>query len=226
MGAKVILVATPIGNLEDLSPRAKTALETATAWIVEDSRVSAKLALSLGLKKPLHVVNEHTTPAAIQKLVAAIPDGSVWAMVTDAGTPGISDPGALVCEFALQSGAEIDAVPGPSAPILALSMSGFFAQRFAFLGYLGRKPGDIRKELTPFQDSPFTLVMFESPYRFRQLLAVAHEVLGARRYIIARELTKVHQQIYRGVLGEALSEADVIAKGEFTIVIEGRRKSR
>jgi 16S rRNA (cytidine1402-2'-O)-methyltransferase len=129
-------------------------------------------------------------------------------------------------DLAHERGIEVDAIPGPSAVINSLMLSGFFAQRFAFLGFLGRTPGDIKKELLPFVDSPYSLVLFESPHRFRKLLEVAGQVLGERRYAICREITKANQQVFRNILPTIPNEAEVIGKGEFTIVIEGRRKSR
>ncbi len=218
------LVATPIGNLGDLSPRAKQTLMAADVWIVEDTRVSSKLAFLLEVKKPMRVANDHTTEFGIKKIVDEIDGGKSAAMVTDGGAPGISDPGALVADECHERGLLVDAIPGPSAPITALMLSGFFAQRFAFLGFLGRKSGDIKKVLQPFSDSSMTLVLFESPHRFRDLLATAHEVLGPRRYAICREISKVHQQVFRENLPTIPEDHQVLPKGEFTIVIEGRRK--
>lgn len=218
------LVATPIGNLGDLSPRAKQTLISADFWIVEDTRVSSKLAYLLEVKKPMRVANDHTTEFGIKKIVDEIEAGKSAAMVTDGGAPGISDPGALVADECHERGLLVDAIPGPSAPVTALMLSGFFAQRFAFLGFLGRKSGDIKKVLLPFADSSMTLVIFESPHRFRDFLSVAYEALGPRRYAICREISKVHQQVFRENLPTIPEDHQVLPKGEFTIVIEGRRK--
>jgi 16S rRNA (cytidine1402-2'-O)-methyltransferase len=223
-GGRLTLVCTPIGNLSDLSPRAAEALGAADFWIVEDSRVSGKLATYLGLKKPMRVLNEHTRPDQVQAYVDEIENGSSAALLTDGGAPGISDPGAAIANLCHEAGVRVEAIPGPSAPITALMLSGFFAQQFAFLGFLGRKPGDIRKALAPFAESTLTLVLFESPFRFDALLKAAHEVLGERRYAICRELTKMHEQVYRNTLPELPSEREVPHKGEVTVVIEGYRK--
>jgi 16S rRNA (cytidine1402-2'-O)-methyltransferase len=223
---RLILVTTPIGNLADLSPRAAQALGEADFWIVEDTRVSGKLASHLGLKKPMRVLNQHSNPRQIESYAAEIAGGRVAALLTDGGAPSISDPGALLTDACHDAGIEVDGIPGPSAVIDALMLSGFFAQRFSFLGFLGRKPGDIRKELSAFADSPYTIVMFESPFRFEALLKVAHESLGPRRYAICRELTKMHQQVWRHTLPIIPSEAQVPRKGEVTVVIEGLRRER
>lgn len=218
-------MATPLGNLGDLSPRAAEAMVAADFWIVEDSRVSAKLAQHLGIRKPMTVLNDHSSESAVDKIVDRIESGESAVLMTDAGTPAISDPGALLVDRLHVVGLPVDSIPGPSAVTLALSLSGFFAQRFAFLGYLPRRSGDILKEVQPYADSTLTLVLFESPFRFRTVLEVIYQVLGNRRVAICRELSKRHQQVWRGTLGSLPSEAQVPAKGEFTIVIEGKRKS-
>lgn len=224
MAGRLVLVATPIGNLGDLSPRAAETLVAADIWFVEDSRVSARLAAHLGVKKPMRLVTDHTTDAALLKYVGELESGVFGALVSDGGAPGISDPGARLCDLCHDSGISIDAVPGASAVVTALMLSGFYAQRFVFLGFLGRKAGAIRSELSPFSDSPLTIVLFESPHRIAALLEVAAEALGNRRYAIARELTKLHQQVWRGRLPEIPDEKSVPHLGEITLVIEGVRK--
>lgn len=222
---KLWLVATPIGHLGDLSPRGREVLSQADFWIVEDTRVSGKLQAVVGQTLPMKVLNDHSRPAQIDQLVAMITEVENVALLTDAGCPVISDPGANLVDACIDRNVEIDAVPGPSAVTTALMLSGFYGQQFAFLGFLGRKPGAIKKAIKPFRESTFSLVLFESPHRFRQLLDLAYEVLGSRRYVICRELTKAHQQVYRGTLGEMIPESAVPAKGEFTLVIEGHRRS-
>lgn len=223
-GGSLTLVATPIGNLGDLSPRAVEALGAADYWIVEDSRISGKLAAHLGLKKPMRVLNDHTSPHQIDRYFDELKKGGKAVLITDGGAPAVSDPGALLTDRCHDADIPVHGVPGPSAPVLALMVSGFFAQRFAFLGFLGRKAGAIRSELSTFADSPLTLVLFESPHRLDALLTAAHEALGPRRYVICRELTKVHEQVYRSVLPHIPDEAAVPHKGEITLVIEGRRR--
>lgn len=223
---RLILVTSPIGNLSDLSPRAQQALSESDLWVVEDTRVSARLAQHLDLKKPMRVLNEHSSGKQIEAYRDLIAGGQSVALLTDGGAPSISDPGALLTDLCHRSGLEVDGIPGPSAVTTALMLSGFFAQRFAFLGFLGRKAGDIRKELKPFAESPMTLVLFESPFRFESLLKTAGEALGERRYAICRELTKMHQQVFRDRLPNVPAESVVPRKGEVTIVIEGYRKGQ
>jgi 16S rRNA (cytidine1402-2'-O)-methyltransferase len=218
------MVATPIGNLSDMSPRAAEALGAADFWLVEDTRISGKLQAHLGFKKPMRVLNDHTRPEQLDRYVAEIASGQAAALVTDGGSPVVSDPGAMLCDRCLEEGIPVDSVPGPSAVTTALTLSGFFAQRFAFLGFLGRKTGAIRSELRPFVDSPLTIVLFESPHRIDGLLKAAHEELGERRYAVCREMTKLHQQVYRARLPIIPSEGTVPRKGEVTVVIEGKRR--
>lgn len=218
------LVATPIGNLGDLSPRAAEALRAAEVWIVEDTRVSAKLQTHLGIKRPMRVLNDHTPEPQVERLVAEAAEGAIC-LVTDGGAPGVSDPGAALCDRCRLKGIPVQAIPGPSAAIVALMLSGFYAQRFVFLGFLGRKAGDIRGELAPFRDSALTVVLFESPHRIDALLAAAYEALGERRYAICREMSKAFEQVYRGFLPDAPPAASLPRKGEVTIVVEGRRRT-
>lgn len=224
MPGKLILVATPIGNLGDLSPRAAAALAEADLWLVEDTRISGKLQSHMGAKRPMKVVNEHTSPKAIESYVDEIRQGRTAALLSDGGNPVISDPGALVVDACREEGIEIDAIPGPSAVTTALMLSGFFAQRFAFLGFLPRKPGPMKAEFAAFADSPLTLVAFESPFRLASILEAAAEALGDRRYAICRELTKVHQQVFRANLPRIPTDGEVPRKGEMTIVFEGKRR--
>lgn len=225
MAGKIVLVATPIGNLGDLSSRAIAAMSEADLWLVEDTRVTGKLQSHLDIRRPMRVLNEHTTDSKIESYLAEIGDRTA-AVISDGGTPGISDPGARLVDLAVEEGFEIDAIPGPSAVTTALMLSGFFAQRFVFFGFLGRKPGAIRSELAPFADSPMTLVMFESPFRVTQLLKVASEVLGDRRFAACREMTKIHQEIVRGNLQSDPDSWNLSSKGEYCLVIEGKRRAR
>ena len=220
----LVLIATPIGNLGDLSPRAVEALSSADLWLVEDTRISGKLQSHLGLKKPMRVLNDHTGAGQIEAYVLEVASGKRAAVLTDGGSPAISDPGALLCDQCREAGVVVEGIPGPSAPILALSLSGFFAQRFAFLGFLPRKPGEMRSEFAPYADSALTLVVFESPHRLDALLSAAGEALGERRYAVCRELTKAHEQVFRSRLPYVPTESEVPRKGELTVVIEGRRR--
>ncbi len=223
--ADLILIAGPIGNLGDITPRAREALEASSFVIAEDSRVTGRLLQLLEIKKPLAILNDHTSPAKIDALVARISEEGQACLLTDAGTPGISDPGALLVEACAEAGLDVDALPGASAVTTALSLSGFFAQRFAFLGFLPKKPGPVAEVLKPFVDSSSTLVLFESPFRVLKTLEFCEAALGDRRVAICRELTKMHQQVWRTSLSKRPTEKDVPLKGEFTIVIEGKRRA-
>jgi 16S rRNA (cytidine1402-2'-O)-methyltransferase len=225
MAGAIRLVATPLGNLGDLSPRASRMLSEADAWLVEDTRVSGKLQSVLGVRKPMRLLNEHTTPATIEGYLDEVEAGLSLAVLTDAGTPCVSDPGAALVDGAHERRLLVDLAPGPSAVTAALALSGFFAQRFVFLGFLGRKPGDMRRELVAFASSPLTLVAFESPFRLERLLEAVSEVLGSRRYAVCRELSKAHQQVHRARTPAIPPAGEVPRKGELTVVVEGLRRS-
>ena len=142
---------------------------------------------------------------------------------SDAGTPGVSDPGPALVDMAFSMGIEVDAIPGPSAAMTAVMLSGFFAQKFVFLGFLPRKAGPMRTEFAQFAESTTTIVFFEAANRLQKTLEVAQEALGDRRVAICREMTKAHQEVIRGSLSELTSQARAF-KGECTIVLEGRRR--
>ncbi len=218
------VVATPIGHLGDLTHRAEDALQHTAVWLAEDTRVSAKLARALGVQPSIRRLDANTTDAQLARVVDDLRAGEDRVLISDAGTPAISDPGARLVDLCRLADVPVLALPGASAVTLALSTSGFFAQRFAFLGYLGRKRGDIIKELAPFAESTYTLVMFESPFRVLAMLEAAHDALGQRRYALCREMTKLHEQVVRGTLPDLPTEAEMPLKGEFTVVLEGHRR--
>lgn len=172
----------------------------------------------------MRVLNDHTKQEQIQRYLEEVVAGARAAVLTDGGTPVVSDPGAILCDLCHEAGLVVEAIPGPCAPVLALSLSGFFGQRFVFLGFLPRKAGEMRSEFAPFADSPLTLILFESQFRLKGLLEAAGKVLGDRRYAICREMTKSHEQVFRSRLPYVPTDGEVPRKGEFTIVIEGRRK--
>jgi 16S rRNA (cytidine1402-2'-O)-methyltransferase len=224
LSGKLWVVATPIGNLGDLSPRAAEVLGAADFWLVEDSRVSGKLQAHLGLKKPMKVLNDHTNQAKVESYVKEIEKGASAALLSDGGTPVISDPGTEVVDLCHEYGIEVDGIPGPCAVSTALSMSGFYAQRYSFLGFLSRKKSAIAKEFSQFVESPYTIVFFESPFRVLETLEVARSVLGNRRGALCRELTKVYQEVVRFNLEDLSLVEQATLKGEITVVLEGRRK--
>jgi 16S rRNA (cytidine1402-2'-O)-methyltransferase len=224
MAGRLTLVATPIGNLGDLSPRAAETLRGVDFWLVEDSRVSGKLAVILETKKSMIVVNDHSEGRRLESALERLRAGESAALLSDAGTPVISDPGAQLVDACYEEGIEVDAIPGPSAVATALCLSGFFAQRYAFLGFLPKKPGDLARLFEPFAESPLTLVYFESPHRVSKTIEVISPLLGERRIAICREMTKIHQETRRGMLADPVILRGIPEKGEFTVVIEGRRR--
>jgi 16S rRNA (cytidine1402-2'-O)-methyltransferase len=221
---QLYVVAGPIGNLGDVSQRMRDILETADLILAEDTRVTGKLLAHLGIKCPLATLNDFTNPGKIAEYRDEIAAGKTIALLSDAGTPTISDPGTHLIDQCLDAGLRVTPIPGASAVSTALSASGFFAQRYAFLGFLPRKPGPAKKVIEPFVESAFTIVLFESPHRFLKTLTLIAEIVGPRRYVIARELTKLNEQIYRNTFPNLPTEKEVVQKGEFTLVIEGSRK--
>ncbi len=219
---KLYLVATPIGNLEDLSPRAQRILQEVPLIAAEDTRRTRQLLLAKGIPhKALISYHAHNLREREQMLLNALAEGDV-ALVSDAGTPALNDPGyELVCA-AIRAGHEIVPVPGPAAPILALIASGLPTDTFLYLGYLPRKQRERRARLEAIRALPFTLIFLEAPHRLIEMLQDVHEVLGDRRMALARELTKMHEEIWRGTVSAALRHLEQVPpRGEFTLVVEG-----
>lgn len=222
---RVDVIATPIGNLGDLSPRAREALAAADLVAAEDTRRTGQLLSAMGLARPLvslHAHNERSRTAGLLERLAA---GEVIALVSDAGTPLLSDPGYELVRAASDAGYAVRAIPGPSAIAAALSVAGLRTDRFAFEGFLPAKSKERRARLASLANAAHTLVFFEAPHRILDCLADLVATLGAeRRAAIARELTKSFETIYRGTLGELAERAGNdahIARGEITLVIEG-----
>jgi len=189
----------------------------------EDTRVTAKILSAFSFKTPLIRADEHSLSRILEKLLERIANGESVAYVTDAGTPVISDPGAEFVDRAFARGLKVEVIPGASAVTAALSISGFFAQRFVFFGYLPRSAGGVRQELNPYIESTYTLVFFEAPSRVHKTLKTAYETLGERRVAICRELTKAHEEVIRGNLSD-LARCLRELRGEITVVIEGKRR--
>jgi 16S rRNA (cytidine1402-2'-O)-methyltransferase len=169
-------------------------------------------------------LDEHAPISKIENLIAEAASGKHLVYFSDAGTPGVSDPGPVLVDFAYERGVEVDAIPGPSAALTALMLSGFFAQKFAFLGFLSKRQGAVRAELEPFAGSTTTIVLFEAGNRLAKTLFTAYEALGERRVAVCREMTKAHQEVIRGRLSELTKEPRAF-KGECTVVLEGKRKT-
>ncbi|MCP4037332.1 MAG: 16S rRNA (cytidine(1402)-2'-O)-methyltransferase [bacterium] len=215
------VVATPIGNLEDVSQRALRILGEADRIFAEDTRRTQILLDRFDIDARASSLHEHNEASRIQGVLELLRSGANVALVSDAGTPLVSDPGARLVEAAIADGHEVDPIPGPSAVVAAVSVSGFRAVPFAFLGFLPRTRGARENLLKSYLARPETLVMFESPARLHDRLVELAEHLSGRRACVARELTKVHQEIARGSLEELAAHFGAGTKGECTIVVEG-----
>ncbi len=196
------VVATPIGNLGDLSERAIAVLGAVDAVLCEDTRVTGGLLHRFGIDRPMVVYNDHTAPRVRPEIVRRLREGQALALVSDAGTPLVSDPGYKLVREAWEAGVPVRAVPGPCAPIAALSIAGLPTDRFLFAGFLPPRRAGRRRELAALAGLRATLVLFESGPRLAELLADAAELLGDREAAVARELTKRHEELRRGRLSE------------------------
>ena len=216
---KLYVVGTPIGNLEDLTPRAARVLGEVSLIAAEDTRVTRRLLSHLGLHIPMVSYNEHNQHQRLPALVEALGSGDL-ALVTDAGMPGVSDPGSELVAQAAAAGFPVESVPGVSAVTTALSMSGMSGDGFQFLGFLPRKARERRTRLEGLTESPNTLVVFEAPHRLKVTLRDILAVLGERDMSVCRELTKLYEEVFRGNASEALAHFSE-PRGEFVLVIRG-----
>jgi 16S rRNA (cytidine1402-2'-O)-methyltransferase len=220
----LVLVGTPIGNLADLAPRAVEALAAADAICCEDTRRTGRLLEHAGVARPaLIVVNDHTEARAIAGVLRRLDRGERVAVVTDAGMPGISDPGERLVRAAVDAGHRVEVVPGPSAAVTALVGSGLPTGRYVFEGFLPRKGSGRTSRLAELATEPRTVVLYEAPHRLARTLGDLAGALGSeRRVSIGRELTKLHEEHWRGTLADAVDWADGKApRGELVVVIEG-----
>lgn len=220
---RLVVVATPIGNLEDLSPRAARALAEADLVASEDTRHTGRLLAHLGLKRPLVSLHEHNERQRLPRLLERLLDGATIALVSDAGTPLVSDPGFLLVREAAAAGVRIEPIPGPSAVLAALVASGLPPAPFTFAGFPPPKRGRRQSFYRRLAGLGHTLVLFESPHRLLASLADAVAELGDRPAAIGRELTKLHEEVRRGPLAALREElaARPALKGELVIVIGG-----
>jgi 16S rRNA (cytidine1402-2'-O)-methyltransferase len=219
----LVLAATPIGNLGDASRRLMEALAGATVIAAEDTRVAQRLLAGLHVetRARLVTVNEHTEHARIAELLDAAREGDV-VLVSDAGMPTVSDPGFAVVRAAADAGVQVTAIPGASAVLTALALSGLPTDRFAFEGFPPRKPGERRRFLQTLAAEPRTTVLFESPNRTAALLAAMVEVFGPdRQVVVARELTKLFEEVVRGTVAEVAAWAEEGVRGEVVVVLAG-----
>ncbi len=217
----LFLVATPIGNMEDITLRALGILGKAVLIAAEDTRQTKKLLQRYDINTPLISYHEHNKLSRVNYLLEALASGDV-ALVSDAGTPGLNDPGYELVRAVLAAGFPVSPVPGPSAPVAALVISGLPTDSFLYLGYLPRKRVDRCTRLTEVAALPYTLIFLETPHRLREALEDLEAQLGDRQIAIARELTKLHEETFRGTVRQAREHfADIEPRGEFTLVVSG-----
>jgi 16S rRNA (cytidine1402-2'-O)-methyltransferase len=218
------LVATPIGNLEDMSPRAIRVLREASLIAAEDTRHTGKLLKHFEIKTPLTSYFEHNKLNKLDFILDKLSDGDV-ALVSDAGTPAINDPGYELVRAALASNFDVVPVPGPSAPISALAVSGLPTDAFLYLGYLPHKTSERHKLLAHVSNVTYTLIFLESPHRILESLEDILSILGDRKICVAREMTKMFEEYWRGSVSGAVEHfKSQPVRGEFTLVVEGKRK--
>ena len=218
--SRLFVVATPIGNLEDVSARAVRVLGEVSAIAAEDTRVTSRLLARHGIRKPLMSYRAPVERRGLPRVMEALDAGDV-ALVSDAGTPTLSDPGQALVTAAWAAGHTVVPIPGPSSVTAALSVAGYGGPGFTFLGYLPRKPGEMRRLLDTLRDDPRPAVAFESPFRIKKSLALIAESLPDRSLTVTRELTKMHEEVLRGSASEVLEALGDRVRGEFTLVISG-----
>ena len=219
MPATLYVVGTPIGNLEDLSPRAARVLRSVALVAAEDTRVTRRLLSHLEAHPRLLSFNEHNWRERLGPVLQALQDGDV-ALVSDAGMPAISDPGRELVAACAANGIRVESVPGPSAITTALAISGLSADSFLFLGFLPRRGRERRLKLEEVANSPHTIVLFEAPHRVRATLQDIHSIFGDRSMAVCRELTKLHEEVFRGTAAEALLHFEA-PRGEFVLLLAG-----
>ena len=221
----LLVVATPIGNLADLSPRAREALRKAALIAAEDTRHTRALLQAMDVGTPLVSLHAHNEPQRVPELLARLAAGEDVALVSDAGTPLLSDPGFELVSRAAEAGFAVHTIPGPSAITAALAVAGLPTHRFCFEGFLPARAAERRATLASLAHEARTLVFFEAPHRIRATLADLAAQFGAERQaVVARELTKAHETLYRGTLGELAARAareENFARGELTLIVHG-----
>jgi 16S rRNA (cytidine1402-2'-O)-methyltransferase len=221
---QLVLVATPLGNLGDISRRALELLETADVIYCEDTRRSSTLfsAHAIAVNGRLRALHEHNEASLCEQVVTQVASGATVVVISDAGTPGISDPGARVVAAVAAAGLTVTTAPGPSAVVAALTISGLSTERFVMEGFMARKAGEREALYAQWSHEPRTIVFYESPQRLGATLAEMAEQFGARRLCVAREITKLHEEVLRGTVAEI---ADLVNArellGEIVVVLEG-----
>ena len=223
---KVYLVPTPIGNLKDITLRALEVLENADEIAAEDTRQSLKLLNHFNIKKPLFSYHQHNENGRSDEIIEKAMSGKIIAIVSDAGTPGISDPGSVVVRKCIEKNIPFEVLPGANAVTTALVYSGLDTTKFMFRGFIPRETKDKKILIEEIKDSKETLIFYESPHRLIETLAYLKESLGNREIAVCRELTKLHEEIYRGTIEEAYNRfLENRARGEFVLVLSGKTES-
>jgi len=219
------LIATPIGNLQDISERALTTLRETDFVASEDTRKTGQLLKHFDISRPQISFHEHNERYAGPKIISLLQQGKNVALVTNAGTPGISDPGFTLVRSAIQARLDVTMIPGPTALVMALVLSGLPSHSFTFRGFAPRTSGKRQRFFEQDKDSPYTLIYYESPYRLRAFLEDAFAVFGDRQAALAKELTKMFESVKRGRLSDLLAGLDATPKGEYVILIAGRLRT-
>ena len=217
------LVATPIGNMSEVSERTISILSSVDVVAAEDTRNTGSLLAKLGISKELFSLREHNENEASEHVIQLIKSGKKVAYVSDAGYPGISDPGYLLVQNALREDIRVSTVSGPCAFINALVASGLETNHFYFHGFLSAKDGEAKKELEQLKERKETLIFYESPHRINRMLVNLNDVLGNRKAVIARELTKINEEYIRGRLLELIEIDESTLKGEMVVLVEGNK---
>ena len=216
------LIPTPIGNMEDITLRALELLKSVDVIYCEDTRNTKTLLMYHNINRTLKSYHMFNEEKKIDEILRDLNDGKTVAVVTDAGYPGISDPGYLACKRALDAGYTVSTIPGASASLTALVTSGLPCDKFLFYGFLAHQKQDKEKELNKFIDCEYTTIFYESPHRINETLELMKDILGSRRLCIARELTKKHEEYIRGTC-ESLAEMNLEIKGEIVLILEGAK---
>lgn len=217
------LVSTPIGNLGDITKRAIETLQIVDLILCEDTRVSGKLLSYLGIKKPLESYQQYNEKEKANEIIEKMKSGMSIALISDAGTPLVNDPGFILVKKAIEEDIIVTSIPGASAMLAALVSSGLVPQPFTFIGFLPRKQGDFIKSVSQYQGRSETLIIYESPNRVSKTLIGLFDILGDRKLVLARELTKKFETLYRGTL-KAMKDLVFDNRGEYVILLEGEFK--
>ena len=220
---KLYLIPTPIGNMEDITLRAISTLKEVDVIFAEDTRITNILLTKHNINKKVYSCHKYSEEKNKEKIIKLLLEGKNIAIVTDRGTPLISDPGSVIVNYAIENNIDVISLPGPSALLPALNMSGLSNEKFLFYGFLNTKEQKIKKELDSIKDLPYTIIFYESPHRLQKTLTIMKDTLGNRKISIAREISKLHEEIFRGTINEAINAYETV-KGEIVIILEGKKE--